>query len=226
MHRISAPGATAGKRFTDGDVASGTPATVLDASWANDVQEEICSVIEAAGVAVETAADQLQLLTAIRRVVLQTIYPVGSFFMSVTDTRNPNVILGFGTWAAVTGAIYGRLDSDSQFGGSGAVGTLNHKHTTAAHTLTAAQIPAHTHPYRDRYHSESGGGIAISEAQPGGYNGGVGSDGTDFDNNAWAYYDTNTGSNTGGGGSHTHGDTGDAAALPRGYMAFVWRRAA
>lgn len=33
--------------------------------------------------------------------VLQAVYPVGSVYVSITDSRNPADILGFGTWEAL-----------------------------------------------------------------------------------------------------------------------------
>lgn len=50
MHRIDGPGATVDNRFTDGDPVGGVQATMVTDDWANDVQENICKVIEDAGV--------------------------------------------------------------------------------------------------------------------------------------------------------------------------------
>nr|DAX05836.1 MAG TPA: Baseplate structural protein [Caudoviricetes sp.] len=33
--------------------------------------------------------------------ILQAVYPVGSVYVSITDSRNPAAILGFGTWEAL-----------------------------------------------------------------------------------------------------------------------------
>ncbi len=49
MHRVDAPGATAGNLFTNGDPTNGIPATRLEEEWHNAVQEEICNAIEDAG---------------------------------------------------------------------------------------------------------------------------------------------------------------------------------
>ena len=46
MKRTDAPGATENNQFTDGNIEEGTMPTVMDSSWANMIQEEICSVIE------------------------------------------------------------------------------------------------------------------------------------------------------------------------------------
>ena len=33
--------------------------------------------------------------------ILESVYPVGSVYISLTDSRNPSDILGFGTWEAL-----------------------------------------------------------------------------------------------------------------------------
>lgn len=65
MHRIDAAGFAAGNLFTDGNPATGTPATVVDAAFLNDVQENLVAVILAAGIAL-VKGDYNQLLNAIK----------------------------------------------------------------------------------------------------------------------------------------------------------------
>lgn len=50
MHRIDGPGATVNHLFTDGDPVSGTQATIVTDDWLNDLQENVISVLIAAGV--------------------------------------------------------------------------------------------------------------------------------------------------------------------------------
>ena len=65
--------------------------------------------------------------------VLQTkIYPVGSTFFSLTDSRNPNAILGFGTWTAIEGKFL--LGASSSYAADSTGGE-------ATHTLTASELP-------------------------------------------------------------------------------------
>ncbi|WP_411392551.1 hypothetical protein [Pseudomonas sp. MPB23] len=65
MHRIDGPGATADGKFTEGDPVAGVQATVVTDDFLNDVQEELISVLAAAGVSpVKGTQDQ----------VLQAIY--------------------------------------------------------------------------------------------------------------------------------------------------------
>lgn len=67
MHRIDGPGATVDNKFTDGDPVAGIQATMVTDDWANDVQEELISVLSAAGVA-PVKGTQNQLLKSIRTV--------------------------------------------------------------------------------------------------------------------------------------------------------------
>lgn len=64
MHRIDGPGATAENRFTDGDPVAGTRATVVTDDFMNDVQEELISILAAAGVT-PVKGTQNQLLQSI-----------------------------------------------------------------------------------------------------------------------------------------------------------------
>ena len=57
MKRTDAFGATVDNKFTNGDPATAVPATRVDASWLNAVQEEIAKVIEGAGLALNPAVD-------------------------------------------------------------------------------------------------------------------------------------------------------------------------
>lgn len=49
MHRIDVPTATVDNLFSEGDPSLGVPATVVAADWLNDLQENICHLIEVSG---------------------------------------------------------------------------------------------------------------------------------------------------------------------------------
>lgn len=66
MHRIDTPSAVNGQ-FVDKNVSAGIPGTVCDASWLNAVQNEICNVIESAGIT-PSAEDNTQLDSAIKKI--------------------------------------------------------------------------------------------------------------------------------------------------------------
>jgi len=65
MKRTTAPGATVGNRYTEGDPGGGIPATVVGDSEMNNIQEEIVNVVLDAGIALDGAIEN-QLLLAIR----------------------------------------------------------------------------------------------------------------------------------------------------------------
>ncbi len=64
MHRIDGLGATIDNRFTEGNPVGGVQATQVTDDWCNGVQEEICHVIEQAGITL-TKGDTTQLYDAI-----------------------------------------------------------------------------------------------------------------------------------------------------------------
>jgi hypothetical protein len=68
MKRTNADG-NASNLFTDGNPGTGVPATVVDASWLNAVQEEIAKVIEGAGLALDGLSTGAQLVAAIQLLV-------------------------------------------------------------------------------------------------------------------------------------------------------------
>lgn len=67
MHRIDGPGATVDNRFTDGDPVGGVQATIVTDDWANDVQEELISVLADRAIT-PVKGVQNQLLTAIKAI--------------------------------------------------------------------------------------------------------------------------------------------------------------
>lgn len=71
--------------------------------------------------------------------IIQTIYPVGSLYITTVST-NPNTVLGFGTWEAFgAGKVLVGLDSgDSDFDTSEETGGAK------THTLTEAELPVVT----------------------------------------------------------------------------------
>lgn len=64
MHRIDGAGATIDNLFTEGDPASGVPATTVTGAWLNAIQEEIAHVVEASGSALDKLSNT-QLYAAI-----------------------------------------------------------------------------------------------------------------------------------------------------------------
>lgn len=72
--------------------------------------------------------------------LLKALYPIGTIYTSITST-NPNTLFGFGTWVAFgAGRVMVGLDS-----GDTAFDTVEETGGAKTHTLTEAEIPAHTH---------------------------------------------------------------------------------
>lgn len=80
---------------------------------------------------------------------LQKVFPVGSIYTSVTDSRNPNAILGFGTWESLP-AGYGLVAQGTATAedGSTLTFTAGNKYGEFKHQLTVGELANHIHPYR------------------------------------------------------------------------------
>lgn len=74
-------------------------------------------------------------------------FPVGSVFIAVVST-NPATLLGYGTWAAFGAGrvLVGRDAGDTDFD------TAEETGGAKTHTLTTAEIPAHSHGVTDPGH--------------------------------------------------------------------------
>lgn len=90
---------------------------------------------------------------------MERSHPVGSIYENFSDSTNPSVLLGFGTWAPmgsarVTIGVGSHIDSNGvsqSFPAQSTGGAFNT-------TLTVGQIPAHTHEvtYHDVIDGQSG----------------------------------------------------------------------
>ncbi|HGW6102671.1 TPA: hypothetical protein ACNIQM_000768 [Citrobacter werkmanii] len=135
----------AGKNgFTDGNPQTGTPATDLDSAFFDSVQEELCNTIETAGFTLDPA-NNTQLLTAINSIVstaiskaTASIVPdIGQLFFT-TDLTNPNTKYPGTTWSylgeglTLRTAMADGTDLNAIVGGDRT-------------TVTADNLPAHTH---------------------------------------------------------------------------------
>lgn len=221
MYRIDSRGATGDGRFTEGNPTTGTPATVVDASWMNAVQDELVNVVEGAGLTLaKTDSDQLlEAINKLAKLQAQAMYPVGSLYMNASDTRNPNVIFGFGTWVQISGRfIVGQDVSDTDFdtgAETGGAKTHNHGGSTGGTALTVAQMPSHDHML-----PEGGTDYAVYGAANGQPNVTV----EDFSSSTTSVRRSLT-SDTGGGEAHSHA-IGSASNLPPYFVAYIWRRTA
>ncbi|WP_025858874.1 hypothetical protein [Pseudomonas sp. CHM02] len=93
MHRIDGPGATVDNRFTEGDPVGGIQATVVTDDFLNDVQEELMSVLTAAGVT-PVKGTQNQVLQAVSKLAQnQTAqaFTTGGTGAALTLTPSPAI---------------------------------------------------------------------------------------------------------------------------------------
>lgn len=74
-------------------------------------------------------------LTGLKQVIIDTVYPVDSFFISLNST-NPSTLFG-GTWERIKGRFLYGIDTE-------AVGSTGGEKT---HTLTVDEMPKHKHSY-------------------------------------------------------------------------------
>ena len=121
------------------------------------------------------------------------VYPVGSIYMNAAVATNPATLLGFGTWAAYA---EGRVPVGKA--GSGTFDTLGEEQGAETHTLSIAEIPAHTHTY-----TKHSGTSALSIH--------------DISHTVTNHASANTGS-TGGGGAHNN--------IQPSITVYMWRRTA
>ena len=128
-------------------------------------------------------------------------YPIGSIYMNASNSANPASLLGFGTWVSFgSGRVLTGLDSSqSEFNAIGETGGAK----TSAHTLTLAQIPAHTHNIGNRASAFTDGHATLDQELVGNGSTIVG-----------------TTKSTGSGGSHSH------STLQPYIVVYMWKRTA
>ena len=148
--------------------------------------------------------------------LLGKIYPVGSIYMSMSAT-NPHDLFGVGTWKRISQGrmLLGADDSTYKAGATGG---------EATHTLTAAEMPAHSHGISTSgdhshyfYGSDNNNG-PLTEG-----------DGLDTEGNG--HFTRNERFTTSSAGAHTHtiDNAGGGAAhnnMPPYLVCYIWQRTA
>lgn len=125
MHRIDHATAAPGNQFTEGNPATATPATKVTDDWLNDVQENVCAVVEAAGIAL-VKGTTTQLRDAIQSMI--------------TGAQKAVVIKGVTFEASVTNGKVVRWDSgNSRFDEAVADSTSNDRAVGVA-DVTNSQV--------------------------------------------------------------------------------------
>lgn len=169
----------------------------------------------------DTSAGALKRCTAIDPIAWATVgggeqgaseaFPVGSVFIAVVST-SPATLLGYGTWATfAAGRMLVGLDA-----GQTEFDTVEETGGSKTHTLTIAEMPAHTHVQDAHTHTQASqtattGGVSSWEHGA-------------IDASSTAAETLPTGStvavnqNTGGGGAHNN--------LPPYVVVYMWKRTA
>lgn len=119
--------------------ASKTTATVNNVGHATKASQDD------KGQAIDISALKTLITKTVDDAVLQCkkdLYPVGSVFVSMTDSRNPSAILGFGTWEALP-AGYGLVAQGTATAedGSTLTFTVGNKYGEFKHQLTVGELP-------------------------------------------------------------------------------------
>lgn len=122
-------------------------------------------------------------------------YPVGSIYTSVVAT-NPATLLGVGTWAAFgAGKVMVGIDSgDTDFD------TVEETGGAKTHTLSIAEMPAHTHATEGNDSHDPGSGVPYVDTKSG------------------STPNSNATTSTGGGGAHNN--------LQPYIVVYMWKRTA
>lgn len=201
----------------------------------------------AAAVAALIAPSIASAVTAAKKNVLETVFPVGSFYISASSATSPATRLGFGTWEVVSGQFLLAANSVYPVGSSGG---------EASHKLTAAEMPGHTHNAAttqngshshsasignsgEHYHGSGVGWDRFPNGSYGCYDGAynhAGFDGGDTNNPIWKTSTNGSHShsaNIHAAGAHTHtvnvASTGGNAPhnnMPPYLSVYMWRRTA
>lgn len=153
MQRVNAAGATVDNKFTNGDPGLGIPATTLEQTWHNDVQEEICAVIEGYGVTLN-GAQQNQLKQSLDArfaripqgtvmVFFQAAAPTGWTQVTAHSDRALRVVSGAGGGVGGTHDLSAPPSTAHVHTGPAHTHDMgNHTHTGPSHTHST---PAHSH---------------------------------------------------------------------------------
>lgn len=97
----------------------------------------------------EIITDMAAAIDNLKEQILQAVYPVGSVYVSITDSRNPTDILGFGTWEAMP-AGYGLVAQGTATAEDGRrlTFTAGQKSGEFRHQSTVDELASHVHPYK------------------------------------------------------------------------------
>lgn len=186
-----------------------------------------------------SATHGVQTISLVPSGLVDMFYPVGSYYETSDASFDPNTAWG-GTWSLeASGQVHVSAGTGYAIGGTG--GSTTHHHSTGNHTLTASEIPAHTHGNKSltgyftiRKHGTGGAnevitrsGIVSSIGSTGSgsqTNGATGSISTSL--NQVNFDASHTHDSVGGSGAHNHGNTGDSSNMMPYIVVNRWHRTA
>lgn len=155
-------------------------------------------------------SDEIETINS-TKTTLDAVYPVGSVYISTSST-SPASMFG-GTWTRIKDKFL--LSAGDTYTAGATGGSASHKHGTQGHTLTTTEIPSHHHNANANILSYKSGSSSFII-------------GKDTSGSTADYCQNVSGgrasSNTGGGGSHSHGDTIETTTLPPYLAVYVWER--
>ncbi|MCH4096330.1 MAG: hypothetical protein LKE88_06765 [Acidaminococcus provencensis] len=114
----------------------------------NNVAHATAATNDDKGQAIDIAALKTLITTTVNDGItsaLQKVFPVGSIYTSLTDSRNPNTILGFGTWEALPAGytLIAQGSGTDEYGSF--TYTAGQKYGERKHQLTTDEMPSHNH---------------------------------------------------------------------------------
>lgn len=126
-----------------GDIVQVTPT----ARWAKDLADGLLVGHNQDG------SHKAEVVTTLKTAILGVVYPVGSIYINATSATNPATLLGFGTWVAFgAGRVPVGFDAtQTEFNTNEKTGGAK------THTLTASEMPAHTHTIGSNVWSQDAG---------------------------------------------------------------------
>jgi len=138
--------------------------------------------------------------------ILNLVYPVGSIYISSNST-SPAVLFG-GSWTQIKDTFL--IACGNVYGNGVSGGSANHTHTTQAHALTTAELPAHRHTFLSIPNTDTQTWKAPNQVFEYKY----------VEGTHYMKYTDETGSNA----AHSHGNTGSSSNMPPYLGVYVWKR--
>ena len=140
----------------DLNTGSSTEGKVLDARQGkvlNDKIDDNTQAIESNTQAIESNTQDIEENRQAIAEIINIVYPIGSIYMSVTDT-SPSVLFG-GTWQRLEDRFLIGAGSNHSAGATGGAESVSYTPAGSVenHKLTTSEIPSHSHGLNSHKHS-------------------------------------------------------------------------